>query len=493
MADLRGYPSGKPDGPCTGWWYYSSITGYQYQYKEGELLVEQVGKPTRGPSTGTQPHETELGAIKIDETLKLPPPGDYPIYRLMDSHPTLSLVRGIIIGQVMSGAIGVEAQQGTPKSDEKVKLINASMLPHVKFLICENMRALSMKWQPWETIWGDVNLPGFSGPQQVPVEFKPLIPEFSTPLVDKFGNFVGIRNISEGFNQTDIWGSSAYVYGYGREAKRVIGRSRHENCRATAWWGWVLANEESMKLDAKASGRVFSVAGPPDAKEQSKVIAKSLTSGKSAFMSNWITAAHQRQQNVDAKVLSDLAKVTGYYIQQWDLGNYAASQDAIINKLRYHDASMFRAWHRPERSGTEGQRGTLAEAQEHGGVAVTDSDYIHGDILTSINKGPVDTILVNKYGPEARGSAFLKPGPLTALNAETDMVFINAALTDPMIRVQVMEQIDLDAIISRRNIPKLKDVLTIVIKQVAEQQGQLNPGAPPQRNGNGAATSGASR
>jgi hypothetical protein len=66
------------------------------------------------------------------------------------------------------------------------------------------------------------------------------------------------------------------------------------------------------------------------------------------------------------------------------------------------------------------------------------------------------------------------------------MKIIDAALLDPLIRAQLMDQIDIDAIIERRNIPKLKTVITIAVQQLVEKQLlQPQPGTPPKTNGNG--------
>lgn len=421
------------------------------------------GKPTVGEVTNRQDGVVTIEEIGTETKIKPAPLPSYGLYRLIDTDPTVTEVRGIIEGQVMSGTVGVTASAGAP--DTGVKLLQEAILPIVHDLILDCLGALSMGAFPGEVIWDYVELDGLEGRWQVPIRVKPLAIEHSLPLVDKGGQQVGLQNI--GYSETadltntqpvELFGPKYfwYVNDQKEAGGSLFGKSRHENIRELAWWPWILTNIEGMKIDKKASGRVFTVAGPPNERANAKAIAESLQAGTSAYMTNYMTGQTPR---MDPKMLHDLSKVTGYNIQQWDLGTTAQSAEAVLNKLKYYDALKFRGWKRPERTGQEGSRGTLAEAEEHGDTAETDSDLIFSQIIKYISRKLAQDTIVLNMGEKFRNRYHLKPGPLSALNAATDMRILDAVLNDPHHRSEFILQTDVDAVMGRRNIPKLVPVV----------------------------------
>ena len=61
----------------------------------------------------------------------------------------------------------------------------------------------------------------------------------------------------------------------------------------------------------------------------------------------------------------------------------------------------------------EGRNGTKAEAGVQGQIGTTDSELLHADVLTQFNEQTFNRYLVTNRGPDAAGSMYWKPTPLT--------------------------------------------------------------------------------
>lgn len=384
------------------------------------------------------------------------PLGTLDTYRWMSNHHTLALGEGVVSVQVMGPAFPIESDKDTP--DEWVNLIERTFLPNLVPLIQMMLQALSLRWQPFEVIWG-IDKNGY----HVPVRFKMLLQEKTFALHSRTtGQFVGLRN-----GDADLFGPNFFTFAERPFYDRPWSISRHEACRETAWWPWMETNDMGHRLDKKASGMVFLVKGPTggDYKDgsgnrltgaqASLNLANALQQGISAYCPNQILNAREIKQ------FEKLAKISMFEVQHFDLGDMGNAITSNLEKLRYYDSGMFRAWRRPERSALEGQRGTLAEAETHGDVGQGDSDILRRLVASALNSGPIDATLVENFGEKARGTVYLRPAPVSDARYQVLKLLIDRLSANPQYIGPVAANTDWDAVFDVLSIPKKNDIVNI--------------------------------
>lgn len=379
------------------------------------------------------------------------PFGCMETYRWMDCNPTLTLGKGVTVTPCIGAPYSVEANQGVP--DKWVTCVETAFLKNIMFLARDAFDCLSLQWQPFEVYWE--NEAGFIVPR-----FKSLLQEMTAALVEKETfRVLGLKN-----DQIELTGPNWYTFAEHPKGGKLWSKSRHESCREDAWWPWMEANKFGGRLDKKATGIVFMVKGPQGGSllDQNNIsvtgqaaslnLANILQQGISAYSPNALLSIRELKQH------PELAKVSAFDVQYFDLGDTAGANKALNEKQRYYDSLMFRAWKRPERSATEGQRGTLAEAEVHGDIGTDDSDLLRSLFAKSLNDGPVNNCLEQNFGPQARGKVYLKPAPIVPARFQVLRMLMEKIASVPALLTKVIEETDMDAVHDVLGVPKRNDL-----------------------------------
>jgi hypothetical protein len=379
------------------------------------------------------------------------PPGTLATYRLMDSHPTLSLARAVVCGPLIAAQPTFEGRTegGSPRrtpavgdgvqNDPRVDFIKSVFEPLWPDLIEDCCRGLSLGHYPFEQVWSR------KGGRWVVERFKPLLPERAVLLVDPKGNFAGVRTQRPDNQSFDLAPLQCFNYVYDGEAGYLYGRSRHENCRAE-WWEKLQAKIKAATIDHKASGIIPIIKAPAKLSfkneqgkdisgiEAARIIGGLLAQGRPVTLQNqlWdVSQLSKKPTAEEAKGYAELAKVSAFVIDFFDAGNTGPASAAILDKLRYLDSELFRAWHRPEREALEGQQGTKAESAVQGQVGVQDTERTMAGMYRQISGGCIDDVLAANFGEEARGSVYAKAPPLRDVKKEAAASAAEKIITTP--------------------------------------------------------------
>lgn len=395
-------------------------------------------------------------------------PGTYSTYRVMRGHPTIALARAMLFSSILAGQRSVEAEEETP--DEWVNLVREAILPLVDKFVADALFSIDYGWQPFEQVWKP------DGGRIVHAKLKPLLPDLSQALIDDVGQFVGIRNQSS----DPLLRFKSWIVNNDSEADDPYGRSRLENVRKD-WARSEMLDDEAMRAAKKIAGVIAIIRHPPGGYTDAR------TKQFVSYQTNAATALRALSTGVgitletlgidpsDIRNNPDLAKVSLTDIDFYDAGSISDSLTGFSDRQRYYDSRLFRGMLRPERSGLEGQKGTKAEAETHGDVGLKDSEQIHGRLIESLNKGPVNDLLELNFGPAARDQVFLKAAPLVDVNAGADNDLLAAIYKNPALFEQLIAQLDVDAVVDRRGIPKGVDEIEMdAITQ--ENQGMTAQG-----------------
>lgn len=374
-------------------------------------------------------------------------PGTYATYRTMRGHPTIALARAMLFSSILAGQRGVEADEKAPP--EWTDLVRTAIVPLVDKYVADALFAVDYGWQPFEIVWKS------EGGFLVPAKFKPLLVDLSQALIDPAGQPVGVRNAN-----IDLLRFKGWIVNHDQEADDPYGRSRLENVRKD-WARSELLDDEAMRTAKKIAGVIAIIRHPPggykDAANNNKYIsyqANAATALRALSTGVGITLETLGFEPDDLRNNPDLAKVSLTDVDFYDAGAISTSLSGFSDRQRYYDSRMFRGMYRPERSGMEGQMGTKAEAEAHGDIGLKDSEQLHSRIINTLNKGPLDDMLELNFGAAARGKVFLKAAPLVDPTAGADNLLLQAIYANPALFEQLIVQIDVDAVVERRGLPK---------------------------------------
>lgn len=439
-----------------------------------ELGAETEYQPRMGIGMGNGP----LGIL--DPRLSLPGnllhvnpwihwPGTYATYRVMRGHPTIALARAMLFASILAGQAGVEADKDAPAAWSD--LITDEILPLRAKYLSDSCFSIDYGNQPFEIIWGLKN--GYL----VPVRFKPLLPDLTQAILDKGGTQIGIHNTN-----VDLYRFKYLMVTNDAEADNPYGRSRLENIRKD-WARSELLDDEAMRAAKKIAGVLAIIRHPPGGyrdvngklisyQANAAIALRALTTGMG------ITLETIGFDTADLRNNPDLAKLSMTDVDFYDAGSIAASLTGFTDRQQYYDGRMFRGMLKPERSGLEAKGGTKADAEAHGDVGMVDNEQVNMHLHDALNKGPVDDTLELNFGPKARGKVRIKPSPLRDINAAGDNLILQGIQKYPALFEMFLSQVDVDAIATRRNIPKSEDVIKMDGLS-AEMQSPTNPGNKP--------------
>lgn len=377
------------------------------------------------------------------------PAGTYDVYRRIAAHPTVALVRSIVVGPVLAGGWSyIKRDASIP--DQFVTLVQNNLDPLRPDLLRDGLKALDFGWAPFELVYqvrdGQIAL----------AEAKPLAWDYTSALFDAAGNWTGLQNQPPGAPPVQLLGAKAFTYVYDAAVGDPYGRSRHENIRRR-WAESEQIVERLAQYLKKVAGLVVQLHYPDGtskdaagADRPNQWIAQSVldavSAGKSVMFPNLFASGD------DPRTAADLAGKSQWNLSAFDAGG-ADQTPGMLSALQYYDNLLFRGWLRPERVGLESQHGSRADAGTHTDTGATDSVLIDRDFARAVSRGIVDPLLELNFGPTAKGAIRIEPTPIDDDAIENDQATLQTLLANPQTAPQVMKLIDVPALLRELSIP----------------------------------------
>jgi len=376
-------------------------------------------------------------------------PGSYSTYRIMLSHPTVALVRASVFSPILASSWTFECD-GERAPAEAQDLLQRTFERRRQTLLMDCLRCLDFGFQAFEPVY-ETDSEGYIAVMRC----KPLLPELTMIEVDAGGNTTGLRNGDA------TLGMGEYLLVHNDvEGSNYYGRSRLENIRR-AWANYLAIEDQGYILDKKAAGIIPLIYFPADVRTPgtddpnadgtdksnfatARRLAADIKDGKGIVMENFAGMA----SDMTPEMAASLADKSDWKISTVDIGSVGASQSAILEKLRYYDSMLVRGYLRSERSVIEANTaGSRADSESHtASIADTDCDLVHTMIVEQINRQIVDEMLVQNFGESARGTAWIAAREIVDERRETTNKLLQAALSDPMIRGELFERVDMDSL-----------------------------------------------
>jgi len=386
----------------------------------------------------------------------------YTKVRAMRTDPTISLLRDLVIGPILSSEWSIGHTEQAP--DGAVELVTKNVQNIRSYLIENALTGLmDFGWQLFEKVWAiDDN------GQAIVDKIKPLLQDITQILVDtRTGEFIGSIQTPQ-YPQTfeniiigdDLVSGSGYIKSkdlilcnINVEGTYWYGRAIMEN-EVIPYDGWLATNDAADNYDRKIAGShwvIYYPEGVTDFNDAVDVdnfqIAQSLM--QTLDRSGAVVVPLRVSQIIDE--FNNTKEQMAWKIEM--LSDMTSQQSNFIDRLKYYDALKARALGFPERAILEGQFGTKAEAEVHSDAAVAVAEYRHGKITEQISYQLVNDILRFNFGREAIGTVYLKAAPI----ADDKKIFLRQVFLTLMQHAPdvALEKINADEVKETLGLPRL--------------------------------------
>lgn len=441
-----------------------------------------ANRPPEGERTRAQMVAGMVGIASVPTTLYLGPmlPGSFETYRAMRTDPTIALARAAAFAPIFTAPWTFKADDDAP--DEWVKLVSGVMMRLRDKYLNDAVRALDYGFQAFEKVWEIDDDGAF-----VIRKLKPLVPDFTEPLLTaETGEFVGLIA-----NGVQLGTEKCAWITYDSEAGDPYGRSRHENIRRWAWKPWMDMCKRINAYSDKGAG-IVPIMHYPVGTSQS---ADGTVTDNSVLAAQAITAIATQHGITIPNQLQAWAEdilrgggVGGETLKEllaWRLTFLEAAVghgSEMLEVLKHYDAMKLRGWLVPERSVTEGQFGTKAEAGVHGDMGMAFGYSTAEDIIRQTNEQVVDQLLAVNFGPSAKGKVRIVLGQITDEDRAFFRDLFKTILTNPNNSDLLSAWVDVDSALDVAAIPKAEEVVD------AEDAAPAGPESDPAKSAEDAAT-----
>lgn len=378
--------------------------------------------------------------------------GSYANYRFILKHPEVAHVSSQVKGPILVNQWGWEVRKGSP--DAWLEFARDVFMPLRLPTLREGLRAIDFGHYGFEKVWGD------KAGRRIITKLKPLAVENAGIMVDEHGTFAGLRY---GFG-TDYFNlRKSFLITYDGEAGELYGRSRLENFRETAWRDWLDCAQQLMWLSYKITGKLAVITTPsgsfmdggnppqPRSWRETAMAAGRAIANPMANGVVWFPTAAIPNNNTKENL--DLMKIALVNIDVKDFGDHAPAIVGFLERMRANEALMSKGYLRSPRTNMESKHGSRADSDQHTDTDTVDCELIEAEFAEAFCAQVVDDVMVLNFGERARGAIRCKPAALRDDNREADFAIIDGIMVDPIIRPQVLSQLDLTAIFERRGTP----------------------------------------
>jgi len=385
----------------------------------------------------------------------------YRTYRWMLKNPIVKHARSNVIGPIIGSYFQYKA------ADDSVPEARVDMIEKMFDKLRQNhiadwLRGFDYGWAGFEPVWDN------AGGETQLVQTKPLLPERTAIMVDKFGRFTGLENNggeiitmtaeSYGMQMPGLPSPyKAWIYTYDKECGNLYGSGWLENIRETAWKDWLDAYQQMQKIAAKIAGTQAIAKSPPEQKQACLDIVKGLSNGAAGGWLPSLAMNIDPQGQVDLwKLLIDLSKTSLIDIEVLDFGSVVPAIEGILLRIDKAEANIFSGAMLSSRTGMEGKHGTKAEAGVHKDTGMLISELIHDDLAAQLQP-LVDCACVLNDGPGTEGSVIIEAPPLVDSKSQRFGDFITSTTAgNADAQNAILEMTDMEDVLDGLDIP-IKD------------------------------------
>ena len=320
--------------------------------------------------------------------------GTYEQLRAIRKDPSVSLARRLLVSSILAGSWNIEADDDV--SEDVIEYMEHILKLREGFVYnAVAYGAVDYGWIGFEKIFEVVK-------NKVQIaRLKPLLHDITTILITPKGHFNGYRQNPLTGTPLDVELAKCLHIAFGVEAGNYYGIPLLENVRA-AVDSWTVCNAGAARYDAKVAGAHWVVHYPPGTSQVDGVTTDNGDVAKSVLEA-MVSSGSVSIPTTTAEVLQELTNDSVADLYAWRvelIDDKAGKQSSFSDRLNYLDKQKVRGLGLPERALLEGTHGTLAEAGEHGDMAILGFEQIDRAITYTLNEQLVNQLIELNYGPE---------------------------------------------------------------------------------------------
>ena len=157
-----------------------------------------------------------------------------------------------------------------------------------------------------------------------------------------------------------------------------------------------------------------------------------------------------RVRNTMDELNSEEGSFGGWKIELMQGGSQAGD---FVSRLSYLDTQFVRGMGITERSITEGNYGTKAEAQEHGNASLIVMQLRHEYVTNHINWYVVEPLLRNNWGPDSIGDVEVVANPLSDEKTVIYNQIFSSLLSNEATVTEVLDYVDMPELFDHLKVP----------------------------------------
>lgn len=376
----------------------------------------------------------------------------YTLVRTMRKHPTIALARQLSIAPVLAAGWSVIEKEGAPEGARE--FIDSQIMPQRIHLLKSAMHGCTdFGWQGYEKVFQPGAISGKIELRKV----KPLLQDKTKILIDPAnGSYAGLLNsttkeVTLGIPESllvnfDVEGTDWY----GTAIMSIVKKAYDE---------WNITNNANVKYDKKIAGAHWIIHYPTGKSKVNGVDTDNFELAKQLLVQLESSGSFVVPRQIE-NFVDDLNKDA----KAWDIelkSAYPTSNVAFIDRLKYLDAMMVRAFGLPERALLEGQFGTKAEAEAHADFAITNMELRHQIIVQQFNWHLVNQLMRINYGEETEGLICIEVSPITDLTLQFTREVYKLFLSSPESFANEMQNIDTKAMRDKLGVPTITDAAAL--------------------------------
>ena len=376
----------------------------------------------------------------------LPVPFSY--YRKARLHPTIALARELSVAPLIKASWSIE---GPEASDEAVKLaqevvkLRRAYMNHAVYCLYD---------------FGFAAFEQYLNESEV-LQLKPLLCDNISVFLGDDGTFNGIvvREPLNLLSAVHLLSDQCVFLGLGAEAQTFFGAGHLEKARET-YVDWREANASARRYDRKVAGSflqlTYAIGESPD--ENGVMVDRAILAKKyvEQFESSGTAITPVDREAFLNKAQAQLPP--DFKLEF--LSDSTPRQGSFIERQKYLDSLMVRAFMLPERAILEGQFGTKAEAEAHSNLALVAMESVHEFLTEEFERQVLKPHLALMLGDEAAESVSLTAGSISNEN-----LLWKRALIEKLVASHP-ETVDLDALLDEVGLPKAKTIVEMELSSV---------------------------